>query len=619
MADELYYTHGGRHYGPVAGAELKELAAAGKLLPDDLIWKEGMEKWVPARSAKGLLPAAPAATPAATTPAGNDAPGSKPARPAPRPGPKNNNGGDDEPRPANPRDDQRGGRRKLGTPALVGMIGGGVLLLGLMVAGSVLLSGNKKPGEPSGSVTNDGEKQEGAAGNPVGRSWSEVGSVPWKGGLHGYALSPDGKSLAVAGNSLKLYDAATGLEGATLTNGYPRTPAYAGNGKTLAWYESGTKYGDSGVRVWDAGRKQVVTRINAHAAGGEVGGKATFAYTRPTLTPDGKLVVTSSRGDDRTKAPASEVKVWDAATGQLKGDLPGSDPVAISGDGRLLVMAGRNGHEVVVWNLATMAQETVVPLPKKGAADRLTHLSVHPDGKAFATVTNEGLIVWDAATGRQREHKLKFNATTKFLYCYSLDYSPDGLKLAVAVGRQFGGPNGVAYEGRVWDLATGAVAKFPDARGIEFASSGGVIACYTKDQFRVYAERPGGGAVGYGEPTDDAAGQWSPPPKDDTGVEPTSTTLTKAEFVQRMAKGAYAVGSRDGQKSYTFDNKADFFRKMGQPESSEEFDVKVPFELIGKIVTAKLTYRCTDGRLVLDIDHTSHSAWYTVLRVHELR
>lgn len=67
MADELYYKHGGQHYGPVTGAELKELAAAGNLLPDDLIWKEGMEKWVPARSAKGLFPPAPAPTPAAVT------------------------------------------------------------------------------------------------------------------------------------------------------------------------------------------------------------------------------------------------------------------------------------------------------------------------------------------------------------------------------------------------------------------------------------------------------------------------------------------------------------------------------------------------------------------------
>jgi len=57
MADELYYQHDGQQYGPITGAELKALAAAGKLLPDDLIRKEGMEKWVPARNVKGLFPA----------------------------------------------------------------------------------------------------------------------------------------------------------------------------------------------------------------------------------------------------------------------------------------------------------------------------------------------------------------------------------------------------------------------------------------------------------------------------------------------------------------------------------------------------------------------------------
>ena len=56
MADEMYYQHGGRQHGPVTGAELKELAAAGELLPDDLIWKDGMEKWVPAKQVRGLFP-----------------------------------------------------------------------------------------------------------------------------------------------------------------------------------------------------------------------------------------------------------------------------------------------------------------------------------------------------------------------------------------------------------------------------------------------------------------------------------------------------------------------------------------------------------------------------------
>jgi hypothetical protein len=56
---EWYYAHGKEQVGPIPSAELKQLAAAGGLLPDDLVWREGMEQWVAARHVKGLFEAAP--------------------------------------------------------------------------------------------------------------------------------------------------------------------------------------------------------------------------------------------------------------------------------------------------------------------------------------------------------------------------------------------------------------------------------------------------------------------------------------------------------------------------------------------------------------------------------
>jgi hypothetical protein len=38
-----YYSHGGQTQGPFSTAELKERAAAGSLLPDDLLWPEGAD------------------------------------------------------------------------------------------------------------------------------------------------------------------------------------------------------------------------------------------------------------------------------------------------------------------------------------------------------------------------------------------------------------------------------------------------------------------------------------------------------------------------------------------------------------------------------------------------
>ena len=56
-----HYVLNGQQRGPVSAADLKQLARSGELKQDDLVWKEGTDKWVPARSVKGLLP--PAASP----------------------------------------------------------------------------------------------------------------------------------------------------------------------------------------------------------------------------------------------------------------------------------------------------------------------------------------------------------------------------------------------------------------------------------------------------------------------------------------------------------------------------------------------------------------------------
>lgn len=55
MADMWYYTCEGRQMEPVTDAELKRLAAAGTLKPTDLVWKDGMPKWVRASSTTDLF------------------------------------------------------------------------------------------------------------------------------------------------------------------------------------------------------------------------------------------------------------------------------------------------------------------------------------------------------------------------------------------------------------------------------------------------------------------------------------------------------------------------------------------------------------------------------------
>ncbi len=66
MARQWFYTHDNEQQGPVSAAELKELAARGKLSRQDLVWAEGMSEWKPAGRMKGLFTEGDAGSPSAT-------------------------------------------------------------------------------------------------------------------------------------------------------------------------------------------------------------------------------------------------------------------------------------------------------------------------------------------------------------------------------------------------------------------------------------------------------------------------------------------------------------------------------------------------------------------------
>lgn len=48
MSDRWFYSRGGQQSGPLALAQLKQLATSGQLRGDDLVWSEGMADWLPA-------------------------------------------------------------------------------------------------------------------------------------------------------------------------------------------------------------------------------------------------------------------------------------------------------------------------------------------------------------------------------------------------------------------------------------------------------------------------------------------------------------------------------------------------------------------------------------------
>lgn len=59
MADEWYYWHDSEVLGPFSGRLLAGLAAAGEVLPTDIVWKDGVERGVPAATVRHLFRPAP--------------------------------------------------------------------------------------------------------------------------------------------------------------------------------------------------------------------------------------------------------------------------------------------------------------------------------------------------------------------------------------------------------------------------------------------------------------------------------------------------------------------------------------------------------------------------------
>ncbi len=52
---QWYYAQGDKQIGPVTSAQIRQLVGAGVLGREDLVWREGMEEWIPAQGIKGLF------------------------------------------------------------------------------------------------------------------------------------------------------------------------------------------------------------------------------------------------------------------------------------------------------------------------------------------------------------------------------------------------------------------------------------------------------------------------------------------------------------------------------------------------------------------------------------
>ncbi len=160
MADLWYYTHDGKQMDPVPIKELQRLAAEGTVKPVDMVWREGMPRWVRAGSLGELFPvvtrqvepimpvphaaasvpvaASEIAPPAAARPVPPPAPPQEPGKPYARRRRSAADDASDESRPAR-RPSSNGANSNLGIIIAI-VFGAGILFAGLAIGIFILVT-----------------------------------------------------------------------------------------------------------------------------------------------------------------------------------------------------------------------------------------------------------------------------------------------------------------------------------------------------------------------------------------------------------------------------------------------------------------------------------------------
>jgi WD40 repeat protein/serine/threonine protein kinase len=330
---------------------------------------------------------------------------------------------------------------------------------------------------PSGGVI---ERLVSDTGKPLGPAWSQKAG----GFLHGVSPSGRGAYILDVAQDIHLWDGFRGKKQKTVRiGGKPQVLAWSPDGSVGVCEVGGayrlveasgrfrgepipvglppnSSYPFTGARFSPDGKRFLILNGPMVYLGEVATGRR---HAKPLqsdhpirdafFSPDGRGIITCARPQPAGGGmpepgvfPATEVRLWDVATGEPRGPALPHDGLVFNallrpGHNELLTLDRRQTH---LWDLGT--GKRIAALPCEGWTGVA---AFSPDGSLLATAGQDGIRLWETDEGRRHGPVLPYSLAS------ALAFSPDGgiLLSGRRASRPVGGEE-VRAEVCLWDVGT---------------------------------------------------------------------------------------------------------------------------------------------------------------------